>query len=217
MKLWDNILSKKIAKIRKPYGYSLPDWGNDFLSQLDKIQEEWMSYRDKNKSGTPIDELSKDQISLNEDKKWKSLFLYGYTFFNQKEVNHFPITTELIKKNTDKITLVMFSTTEAGKHIPAHKGNNQGVLRLQIGIDISEPEKCLLRVEDKNIYLREKDFFIFDDTFEHELINKSSSERTVLIIDYYKPLSWFYHLLNRKKMNKIATSDYVQSVLTKLK
>jgi len=216
LRILDQLLSKKLAKMRKPHGFDMPVWCGFFLNEVENIQMEWKQYKEKIGEGVFIDELSKDQELLNEDKKWKALFLYGYSFLNEKELMHFPETAKLIQNNLDEITLVMLSTTESGKHIPAHTGNNHGVLRLQIGIDITEPEKCSLRVEDKTVQLKEKEIFIFDDTFEHELVNNSNSNRTVLIIDYYKPLPFLYRVLNKRKIAEIAKSDYVQSVIKKI-
>lgn len=214
----ENLLTRKIKGLRRPYDHPVQEWCKEFEVHIDEIQSEWKQYVKKFQSyGLPIDDLSKEQRSLNEDKKWKSLFLFGYSHFNEKELIHFPRTAELIWKHKHRVTLAMFSTTEAGKHIPAHTGNNSGVLRVQIGVDISDPEGCVLRVEDKKIQLKEKEIFIFDDTFEHELINDSQSNRTVLIIDYYKPLPFFYHVLNKKKISGIAKSDYVHSVVNKIK
>lgn len=85
-----------------------------------------------------------------------------------------------------------------------------------MGIDVEYPEQCFLRVEDKKYYLKEMEFFVFDDTFEHELFNNSSSHRTVLIIDFFKPLPWFYDRINRKEIKKAQKSDYIQSVIKKL-
>lgn len=218
LSLFENLLAKKIKDLRSPYGYTLPEWCKEFETSIGEIQLEWRQYIQKFQSyGLPIDDLSDEQKLLNKDKKWKSVFLFGYSHFNDKELINFPKTAELIRKHRDKITLVMFSTTEAGKHIPAHNGNNHGVLRVQLGIDISDPQGCVLRVENKKIRLKEKEIFIFDDTFEHELINDSQSNRTVLIIDYYKPLPFFYHFLNKNKIAGIAKSDYVQSVINKIK
>jgi len=216
LRFLDQLLSKKLSKLRKPYGFNMPVWCGPFLKEIESIQEEWKQYKKTRGEGVFIDELSKDQELLNEDKKWKALFLYGYSFLNEKDLIHFPETAKLIQNNLDEITLVMLSTTESGKHIPAHTGNKYGVLRLQIGIDIADPEKCSLRVEDKTVHLKEKEIFIFDDTFEHELENNSNSNRTVLIIDYYKPLPFWYRVLNKRKIAEIAKSDYVQSVINKI-
>lgn len=217
MKLLLNCLKNKNNKIRKPYGYSAPSFLNDFLMNLEQIKREFTDYKLMNNSaGCAIDELSSAQEELNNDKKWESLILFGYGYSNEKLKKDFPLLFQHINKHDDVINLVMFSTTKSGKVIPPHKGNNHGVLRLQIGIDIKETEKCFLRVEDHKVFLKEKEIFIFDDTFEHQLINGSDYDRTVLIIDYLKPLPTLYSFMNRIYIRKIKRSNYVQNTLHKI-
>ncbi len=215
-------LSQRLFRIynekgRKPNGHKMPEFADTLTSNFEEIQKEWEIYKVNHASlGIAIDELSKEQAALNKDKKWKSLFLFGYGHLNNSLSKEFDTLFEFIKRHEKQINLVMFSTTESGKHIPPHKGNNHGVLRLQMGLDIEFPEQCFLRVEDKKYYLKEKEIIIFDDTFEHELSNNSSSHRTVLIIDFYKPLPWFYDRINKKEIKKHQKSDYIQSVIKKL-
>ena len=217
LKFFEKLLKAKIESSRKPYDHSFPAFSDAFCQEILEIKKEWGDFvRASESKGLPIDDLSDAQKSLNEDKKWKSLFLFGYSYYNTALTPHFPVTMTLIRKYESQITLAMFSTTEPGKHIPAHKGNNHGVLRLQIGIDIKESDQCFLRVEDKILYLKEGERFVFDDTFEHELGNQSNADRTVLIIDFYKPLPVIYDRLNRKKMDELKKSNYIQSVIKKL-
>lgn len=212
----ENRLKKLNEKDKKPYDFERPVWVNDFLKDIDLIIDEWNSYRLKSNFGTPIDELSDVQKHLNTDKKWKSVLLYVYSYFNKKEIESFPKLKKLVQKHQHSLNLVLFSTTEAGKHILPHRGSNFGVLRLQIGIDIKYPNDCCLRVEDKKVFLKEKEVFIFDDTFTHEIANNSQSYRTVLIIDYFRPYPWIYDKINRFLVKKKANSGYVQSVVKKI-
>lgn len=212
------MLEKKNHEIRKPYGYNAPSCIEDFYENVDVIIQEWKSYVSSSAShGTPIDELSSAQKHLNEDKKWKAFFVFVYGDFNPKALEHFPMTSKLAEKWKDDVKLVFFSNLEPGKHIQPHKGNNHGVIRSQIGIDISHPETTGVRVEDKTFNIKNKEFFTFDDTFEHEAWNKGSGDRTVLIIDSCKNFPYFYSIINRHLLNKMKQTDYVQSVLRQLK
>lgn len=212
------ILLKKNESIRKPYGHAVPDSVSEIIKNIDVITKEWNEFT-KNKShiGIPIDELSSDQEHLNKDKKWKAVFLYVYGEYNKEIIPFFPATTKLINASKKEIKLVFFSNLEPGKHIPPHKGNNFHVLRSQIGIDINEPEKTGLRVEDKIIQLKEKELFTFDDTFEHEAWNYGSTHRTVLIIDTNKRFPYIYSMINRFFLRKMKNTPYVQSVIQKIK
>lgn len=210
------ILLNKIKKTRRPFNYKKPNWVDDFVVNSTMIQKEWNAFKSSNGFGYQFDEISKEQVELNRDKMWQVLPIFGFSKFNKNILTDFPILCSLIKKHRNSITLAIFSTTNSGKNIPRHQGNNHGVLRLQLGIDIKEPEKCILKVEQKSFVLKENEFLIFDDTFEHELINQSDYERTVLIIDYYKKLPFIYNVLNKYLIFKLGKSNYVQSVFNKL-
>ncbi len=210
------ILLEKVKRNQMPFGMDMPSFLDDFNVNFSLIQNEWYNYIKIASFGSQFDEISADQVGLNEDKKWNVLPIYGYYHFNTNVKDDFPTLFELIKKHKSEINLVLFSTTLPQKAIPAHHGNNVGVNRVQIGIDIKEPNESYLRVVDRKVHLREKEMFIFDDTYEHELVNNSNSVRTVLIIDTFKKLPWLYNLINVRLNKKISKSDYVQSVLTKI-
>jgi aspartyl/asparaginyl beta-hydroxylase (cupin superfamily) len=210
------ILLKKIKQFRKPFYHQKPNWADDFVVNSTNIQKEWNTYVLSKGYGFQFDKISKEQKELNRDKGWQVLPIFGFTKFNEKVLDDFPLLSSLIRKHKSKITLVMFSTTDSGKTIPKHHGNNHGVLRMQLGIEIFEPEKCLLKVEEKIFILKENEYLIFDDTFEHELINNSETKRTVLIIDFYKELPFIYHIINKYLIFKLGKSDYVRSVFNKL-
>lgn len=212
------LLKRENQKKRKPYGYEDFDAVVDFQDSITAIIKEWNDFQNVTNVGAiQIDELSEEQIHLNRDKKWKALFLFVYGEPNSTILAQFPEISKLIRRRKDEITLVFFSIMESGKHIPPHEGNNHGVLRMQFGIDIPEPEKTGLKVSDKVINLKNQESFVFDDTFTHEAWNNSSSPRTVLIVDIRKKYSYFYNILNKIEQNRIRKSDYVQSVLKKLK
>lgn len=213
----DMLLIKKNQNSRKPFGHKTPDSIKEFQENIDEIILEWKNYTESfSSSGEPIDEISKEQRYLNEDKKWKAIFLYVMGETNKHTEAYFSKTIQLAKKWEKDINLVFFSHLETGKHIPPHKGNNQYVLRCQIGIDICQPEKTGLRVNDKVVKLKEKELFIFDDTFEHEAWNYGETHRTVLIIDVQKKFSYFYNLINKYLLIRMKDTKYVQSVIKKL-
>ncbi len=218
MYLIKKILFHKFYQSRKPYGHSMPAFISDMQLHIDEIISEWSKFKnEKMVMGIPIDEVSVEQKSLNEDKKWKAVFIYGYNYFTPIGNEYFPVTTLLIKKWKKEITLAFFSILESGKHIPPHMGNNHSVIRTQIGIDISCPEKTCLRIMDKTIQLKNKEIIVFDDTFEHEAWNTDSLPRIVLIVDSRKKMSTFYDILNRVWMKKVENSIYVQNAIRNIK
>jgi ornithine lipid ester-linked acyl 2-hydroxylase len=73
---------------------------------------------------------------------------------------------------------VLFSILEPGKHLPAHRGPYNGVLRLHLGLIVPEPcERLGIRVENQIYRWREGEVVIFDDSYEHEAWNDTSDTR----------------------------------------
>ena len=218
MKLLDKLLKRENSERRKPYGHEPLPVIRDFQDNSEQIILEWHNYvATTSSTGMQIDEMSYEQKQLNKDKKWKAFFLFIFGEFNPDASRYFPVTTALAEKWKKDITLVFFSNLEPGSHITPHTGNNHSVIRAQIGIDIKQPDATGLRVEDKTVHLKNKELFIFDDTFEHEAWNNGQEIRTVLIIDCCKKFPHFYNVVNRYLLKKMKSTAYVQSALAKLK
>ena len=87
------------------------------------------------------------------------------------------------------LTTVMFSIFEPGKHLPAHRGPYNGVLRLHLGMIVpeAEPDQLAIRVKDQICHWEEGKVLIFDDAYEHEAWNHTDKTRVVLFVDFVKP------------------------------
>ena len=80
---------------------------------------------------------------------------------------------------------LFFSRLRPGAHIPPHFGiaNN----RLTIHLPLIVPDGCSIRIGSETHSWREGELFAFDDSFEHEAWNRSSSDRVVLIFESHHP------------------------------
>jgi len=208
-----NILQTYHHWKRKVQPEKLPRFAGELQNLFPEIRQGYVDFLSENKSVLrPIDDVSPDQVALNQDKKWKALFLLAYGNENHRALNHFPSLKALAKKYPE-IKLMLFSKLESGKHIPPHKGRNIAVYRLQLGIDIQHPASTELRVENVRIQLKEGELFVFDDTFEHEAKNDGPTDRTVLIIDYEKSWPFPISILQKKYLRRIAHSSYIQDAV----
>jgi beta-hydroxylase len=91
-------------------------------------------------------EISKDQIGITNDDRWKTFFLYGYGFEAKLGVELCPRTAELMR-SIPGMTTAMFSILSPRKHINPHRGPYKGVLRYHLGLIIPErQEECRIRV-----------------------------------------------------------------------
>ncbi|MCG8670546.1 MAG: aspartyl/asparaginyl beta-hydroxylase domain-containing protein [Pseudomonadales bacterium] len=130
------------------------------------------------------------------DKDWKVFMLYA--FGEKHEVNraHCPRTTELID-SVPGLFQAFFSILDPGKSIPAHSGPYRGYLRYHLGLRIPKNNPPKIRVKDQFHTWKRGESILFDDSWDHEVINHSDDTRVILIIDVMRPLPPFPHRLNQ--------------------
>ncbi|HKK44816.1 MAG TPA: aspartyl/asparaginyl beta-hydroxylase domain-containing protein [Balneolaceae bacterium] len=155
-------------------------------------------------------DISRDQKSISEDDNWKTYFFFGFGYKAEANCARCPITTKLLEQIPD-LTTAFFSILNPGKHIPEHRGVFKGILRYHLGLKVPEPaEDCVMRVEGINTHWQEGQSILFDDTYRHEVWNKTSGVRVVLLIDVLRPLRFPVNVLNKTLISLIKRSDYVQ-------
>lgn len=79
----------------------------------------------------------------------------------------------------------VFSAMNPGTHLPGHCSIDN--LRVRVHLGIAIPENCTLRVGTETRTWEEGKCLVFEDSFEHEVHNRSGSRRVVLIADLWHP------------------------------
>jgi aspartyl/asparaginyl beta-hydroxylase (cupin superfamily) len=90
-----------------------------------------------------------------------------------------------------------FSILEGGKSIPAHVGPYRGYLRYHLGLVVPEKDPPSIRVKDQVYTWKEGESVLFDDSWNHEVYNRSSGDRVVLIVDIRRPMPQPFDGVNR--------------------
>src|SRR5438874_8175580 len=124
-------------------------------------------------------DISKDQIEITDDDRWKTFFLYGYGFRAKLGTEMCPRSAALMRQIPGMKT-AMFSILSPRKHILDHRGPYKGVLRYHLGLIVPrEADACRIRVGDDIRHWEAGKSMVFDDTFNHEVWNDRSEERRV--------------------------------------
>lgn len=148
--------------------------------------------------------------TITTDNLWKTYFLAGYGLESEQNSKRCPETTELLKKIPGMKT-AFFSILAPKKHIPAHRGPYNGVLRYHMGLIVPEPkERCRIRIEDQITHWDEGDSIIFDDTFEHEVWNDTDGFRAVLFVDFVRPVMFPFNMLNEFLINAASFAPLIK-------
>ena len=159
------------------------------------IEDNWMVIRDEaerlleDQAGlASFQEISKDQIEITDDDRWKTFFIYGYGFEAKLGVQMCPQTAALMRQ-IPGMTTAMISILSPRKHILDHRGPYKGVLRYHLGLIVpKDAESCRIRVGEDIRHWQEGKSMIFDDTFNHEVWNDTDETRVVLFVDVLRPL-----------------------------
>lgn len=72
-----------------------------------------------------------------------------------------------------------------GTHIEPHCAPNNLRIRCHLGLII--PEGCEIRVGNEVRTWQEGKCLVLDDSFEHEVWNRSGQTRVILLIDFWHP------------------------------
>jgi len=180
------------------------------------IEENWQVIREEvqqllvEQSELPsFQEISKDQIEITDDDRWKTLFLYGYGFEAKLGVQMCPRTAALMRE-IPGMTTAMISILSPRKHILDHRGPYKGVLRYHLGLVVpADAESCRIRVGEDIRHWQEGESLIFDDTFNHEVWNDTDETRVVLFVDVLRPLPEPEATINRLIVKAIGYSPFV--------
>ncbi|MBI3704598.1 MAG: aspartyl/asparaginyl beta-hydroxylase domain-containing protein [Rhizobiales bacterium] len=194
-----------------------PIYDNAVFPWTKEIEHDWRAIRAEldrvltRKDDLPgFHELSSDVATISQDRGWKTFLLAGYGFKSEANIKACPETWRICQKIPGLIT-VMFSILEPGKHLPAHRGPYNGVLRVHLGLIVPEPREQLgIRVENEVYRWREGEAVVFDDAYEHEAWNKTPHTRVVLFVDFMKPLRFPANFLNWLLLNLAVFTPFIR-------
>ena len=189
---------------------------NDRFPWIAEIEANWETIADElehvleDREALPnFQEISKDQIEITDDDRWKTFFLYGYGFEAKLGVEMCPRTAELMRR-IPGMTTAMFSILSPRKHILDHRGPYKGVLRYHLGLIVpDDAEACRIRVGGDFRHWVEGESMIFDDTYNHEVWNDTDQTRVVLFVDVLRPLPSPWSQLNHAIVKAIGYSPFV--------
>jgi aspartyl/asparaginyl beta-hydroxylase (cupin superfamily) len=170
------------------------------------LQENWETIRDElllilqNEEGIPkfheIDKIQK-YISARDDVPWRTFMFKAYDNWMASNCALAPKTTALLKE-IPEITTAMFSILSPRKHIPPHRGFYKGVWRYHLGLIIPQNGDCFIVNGGQQYHWKPGEDVLFDDTFNHQVWNKSDELRVVLFCDVYRnDLPGIFKPLNR--------------------
>ncbi len=199
------------------YDTRLFPWAAEIEKEWHLIRKELdavMTFRDQMPS---FQDILKEVGAIQSDNNWKTYFLSGIGMDCAENAKRCPETMRLLGKMPG-MTTAFFSILSPGKHIPAHRGAWNGILRFHLGLMVPQPyEKVKIRIGNDYYSWREGEALIFDDTFNHEVWNDTAGYRVVLFVDFARPLWQPFHWLNERFINLGALAPFLREAGEKQK
>jgi ornithine lipid ester-linked acyl 2-hydroxylase len=199
------------------YDTKLFPWAKEVENEWHLIRKELdavMTFRDQMPS---FQDILKEVGAIQSDNQWKTFFLAGIGMDCAQNAQRCPETMRLLGK-IPGMTTAFFSILSPGKHIPAHRGAWNGILRFHLGLMVPEPrERVRIRIGNDFYSWREGEALIFDDTFNHEVWNDTNGYRVVLFVDFARPLHQPFHWLNERIVNLGALAPFLREAGEKQK
>jgi beta-hydroxylase len=179
-------------------------------SELDQV----MKFRDQIPS---FQALLKEVSPISTDDRWKTFFLAGIGMDCRENAQRCPETMRLLKKIPGMKT-AFFSILAPHKHIPAHRGAFNGILRFHLGLIVPEPRELVrIRIGNDIWHWAEGKSLVFDDTFNHEVWNDTDGYRVVLFVDFARPLRPPFHRLNDAFLDMASIAPFLREAGQKQK
>jgi aspartyl/asparaginyl beta-hydroxylase (cupin superfamily) len=158
-------------------------------------------------------DLDPDQATISDvtPENWKIYYLWAMGERAEPNASRCPATTAMLSGIPD-LFQAFFSILDPGKSIPAHSGPYCGYLRYHLGLVVPEDQPPHMRVRDRRYTWRERESVLFDDSWDHEVVNTSGGERIVLIVDVLRPMPFPQNVVNRT-VARVARQVYGRQVL----
>lgn len=155
-------------------------------------------------------EISRDQKRISKGSNWRTFVLYGFGQPATKNIKQAPVTAKLLSE-VPNLQSAWFSILAPGYHIPPHRGPSKGFLTCHLGLIVPKnADNCTLRVGGETCVWHEGKTFIFDDTYEHEVLNNTDEERVILLFHVDRPMRFWGRAFAKAFLTALKLTAYYQ-------
>jgi len=220
--LMNRLIFNAAGGVERPAFYDV-DSTYPALRQIDaaypQIRAELLALLEQNPTLPHYHELDRRQRHISTakdpDKAWRVFLLYAMGEKPAENRRKCPQTAAALDK-IPGLFQAFFSILDPGKSIPAHRGSFLGYIRYHLALLVPSVRPPSIRVKDRIHTWKEGESVLFDDSWEHEVMNDSESKRVVLIIDVLRPLPPMLHGMNLA-FSQLARAFYARRMVSTMK
>ncbi len=129
-------------------------------------------------------------ISANDGLDWRMFILKAYGVRVPENEARCPTLARLLQE-CPEVKSATISFLAPHKHIPRHRGPFRGVMRFHLGLRIpKEPggrPATIMMIDDEEHRIADGECLLWDDTYPHEVMNRSDERRIALLLDVWRP------------------------------
>lgn len=129
-------------------------------------------------------------ISANDGLDWRMFVLKAYDMTVPENLARMPVLSRLLTE-CPEVKSAAVSFLAPHKHIPAHRGPFRGIMRFHLGLVIpKQPDgrpATIMMINHEERRIADSECMLWDDTFEHEVMNNSDQPRVALLLDVWRP------------------------------
>ena len=128
-------------------------------------------------------------ISANDGRDWRMFIMKAYGVPVENNLRRCPTIAALLEEAPEVVSAT-FSYLAPGKHIPEHRGPFRGILRFHLMLsmpnDASGVPACVMNIDGVPYRLGDGESLLWDDTYPHEVWNRSEHVRIALLLDVWR-------------------------------
>ncbi len=182
------VASRSIHKDVAVYKNEIFPWATQVEARWQGIREELDALMSQREAMPSFQDILPKAGAITQDSRWKTFFLTAPGMDCRKNREQCPKTMAALAE-IPAVQTAFFSILSPRKHLPAHRGAFNGVLRYHLGLIVPKPaEQCRIRIGAKTFTWQEGKSLIFDDTYNHEVWNDTDHYRAVLFVDFMRPM-----------------------------
>lgn len=164
------------------------EWADAIAAHWQVIRDEALAIYQHREAIPPLRRISADHRRIATDDAWRSFFLIGYGHEVPENIARAPQTAALVRQ-IPQLNSAFFSILAPGAHIVRHRGVSKSFFTAHLGLVVpTDREGCKMQVDERFVHWRNGEWTVFDDTYEHEIWNRTGEPRIILLCQVGRPL-----------------------------
>ena len=128
-------------------------------------------------------------ISANDGRDWRVFIMKAYGVTVEKNLQRCPTVAALLHEAPEVVSAIL-SFLAPGKHVPEHRGPFRGILRFHLMLSMPRDGNgvpaCVMNIDGVPYRLGDGESLLWDDTYRHEVWNRSEEVRIALLLDVWR-------------------------------